>query len=215
MNRLFLAGLLGLLAASSANADIPPPKGLKRVQLDQKITTEKDITDYSLFTVVGGEKVEAVKLDAKTPLVISGAGRGGRFAFAQLVAVPTDSAKKYGTEKEFFAAIASGKVEGLVKAKNGFGAFTTVKDTDTRKVVVEEYTFEKIDAKEGIVLKSAAKEKEPEKKSDPQESDEPGTDATAFAPRGGVWVAGLALTAALVMGGLWLSGRNRRRELGS
>jgi hypothetical protein len=37
-----------------------------------------------------------------------------------------------------------------------------------------------------------------------------GQEEEAYAPKAGLWVAGLAATLALVFAGLWLTGRNRR-----
>jgi hypothetical protein len=200
--------VLGLLVAAPVLADVPPPKGQKRVPLDHKIETEKEYPDYAFFTVTGGEKVTAVKLDPKNPLVIAGAGRGGRFRLCTLAAVPKDAEKKYGSEKEFHAAIAAGKVEGLIRAKGSFDSFTVVKDADKRTTVTDEYKLEKIDAKEGIVL--AAKKDGGAKDPPEEESDESGDGtATAFAPRGPLWVVGMAASAAVLLAGLWLVTRCR------
>src|SRR5262245_61749107 len=161
MNRL-LALLTVLLFAGAAVADVPPPKGFKRVVVDHKITTEKEFADYTFFTVIGKDRVTQVKFDPKTPIDIFAKDRGGRFLNCTLVAVPKDAAKTYDSEKEFHAAIAAGKVEGQVKAKEGFFTQMEVKDTEPRNNILMEYKLEKIDAKTGIVL---AKKEEP--KSEP------------------------------------------------
>ena len=51
MTRLVGVLALGLLVAGAVRADVPPPKGLKRVVLDNKITTEKDFPDLAFFLV--------------------------------------------------------------------------------------------------------------------------------------------------------------------
>src|SRR5262245_11428010 len=126
---LLTLGALVAVTASSARADIAPPKGFKRVTLDHKITTDQEFPDYVFFTVIGGggrtggvknplagaEGVTQVKLDPKTPIVIPGAGRGaGIGRQGHLAAVPKDSEKNYSSEKEFLAAVRAGKVEGLI-----------------------------------------------------------------------------------------------------
>jgi hypothetical protein len=199
MNRL-LAAVTGLVLAGTAAADVAPPKGFKRVVLDNTVTTEKAYPEYAFFLVSGGDKVEPVKLDPKTPLVVAGEGRGGRFRLVTLRAVPKDAGKAYPTEKEFHAAVAAGKVEGQVVGKTGFGTLAEVKDADPRKVVTREWKLEKIDAKEGIVLTSV-----PEAKKEPS----PEEEEAALAPRGGAWVAGLAAAAAVALAGVWLAGRRR------
>ena len=227
MKRTFAVLVLGLLAMSGARADVAPPKGFKRVTLDNKITTDKEYPDYVFFTVIGGGKaafggknplgaaegVTQVKLDPKTPIVIPGAGRGaGIGRQGHLVATPKDAAKAYGSEKEFLAAVRNGKVEGMIRAKPLLDAITTVKDTDTRTTVVQEFKLEKIDEKDGIVL-TRVKEGEPEKpeKKDGEKKEEEELDpATALAPRGGMWVAGLSASLAVVLAGLWLASRSRR-----
>jgi hypothetical protein len=205
MKRLLGVVAVAILVAGAARADVAPPKGLKRVVLDNKITTEKEYPEVAFFLLSGGDKVEPVKLDPKNPLVIEGAGRGGRYRFVQIFAVPKDAAKNYDSEKAFHEAIAKGKVEGQVKSKTGFGTLTTVKDTDPRKSVVEEYKLEKIDPKEGLVITAVAK-KDPTA-TPPKDGEE--EEATAYTPRGAAWVAGLAATLGLVLTGLWVVRRNR------
>jgi hypothetical protein len=205
MNRLVWVAAVGLVCAGIAQADIPPPSGLKRVSLEHKITTDKEYPDYVFYAVSGGDKVEPVKIDPKTPAVIKAGG--GRYRFVNLVVVPKGAAKEYQTDKEFNAAIASGKVTGQVKAKTGFDAFTTVKDGDTRRTIVKEYRLEKIDDKDGIVLAMKKDATSAPVKDLPDE--DPTSEVAAFAPRGGVWVAGLTASLALVLTGLWLTRRNR------
>lgn len=211
MNRLLIGVVAGFVVAGTASADIAPPKGFKRIALDNKVTTEKAFPDYAFYLVSGGDKVEAVKLDPKTPLVISGEGRGGRYRFVQLVAVPKDAAKKYDTEKAFHEAVATGKVAGMARQQDGFATLTEVKDSDPRKTATAEFKLEKIDAKEGLVVAAVGAGKANPKKGPPKpEEEEEGGGGAAYAPRGGVWVAAVAATVGLVFGGLWLAGRNRK-----
>ncbi|MDB5305917.1 MAG: hypothetical protein JWO38_119 [Gemmataceae bacterium] len=208
MNRTLAVLVLGTAAAGLARADVPPPPGFKRVAVEHKIATEKEYPGYLFFAISGGDKATPVKLDPKTPAVITAGG--GRYRFAALVAVPKDAAKQYETEKEFHAALAKGKVDGLLRAKTSFTAFVEIKDGDPRKTVVEEYQLEKVDAKDGIVLGRPKKEGTP--KDPPQEeSDEvfPGEPTAAVAPRGQLWVAGLAAFAGIAFAGLWLARRQR------
>ncbi len=159
MLRSLFAVTLLMLLGSMAQADIGPPKGFKRLPLEHKITTEKDYPEFSFFAV-SGDKATPVKLDAKTPATI--VAGGGRYRSATLVAVPKDAAKKFGSEKEFLEAVVAGKVDGQVKSKQTFLAFTEVKDSDPRKLGVMSYTLEKIDLKDGIVLVGAKVEGKPE-----------------------------------------------------
>lgn len=203
MKRLLLgAAMVGLLAVSSVQADVPPPKGQKRIPLEYKIETAKDFADYAFFAISGGDKAEALKLDPKKAATVKAGG--GRYRFAQLVAVPKDAAKGFPSEKEFLAAVAKGKVDGLVKSKTNFVAFTVVKDTDTRKTIVETYTVEKIDAKEGIVLKKV------EAKKDGRQDEEESSPVVAPSGAAFPWMAaGLGLAGAFCFAGLWLVRRRR------
>jgi hypothetical protein len=206
MKRLVLgAAIVGLMAVGGAQADVAPPKGLKRIPLEYKITTDTAYADYAFFAISGGDKAEAVKLDPKTPATVKAGG--GRYRIASLVAVPKDAAKGFPSEKDFLAAVAKEKVDGLVKSKTVFDAFTTVKDTDTRKTIVETYKVEKIDAKDGIVLKKVG-EPRGEKK-DGKEEESP----AAALPEGAAfpWMAaGLAGAGVIGFAGLWLARRTRR-----
>jgi hypothetical protein len=227
MTRVLGVLALALLVGGAARADVAPPKGQKRVALDHKITTDKEFPDYRFYTVIGGggrgggfqgkgdpaasaRGVTEVKFDPKTPIEIKAAGRGaGIGRQGSLVAVPKDARKKYASDDEYLAAIRLSKVEGAIRAKTNFDAITVVKDTDTRTTVVMEWKVENITAKDGFVLKSPDRG-EPRATPPKDGMDSPeDEEATAYAPKGGAWVAGLAATLGLVFAGLWLSRRNR------
>jgi hypothetical protein len=232
MNRVLGVLVLGLVVAGVAHADVAPPKGMKRVPLDHKITTDKEFPDYRFYTVIGGggkaggpkgnpvasaRGVTEVKLDPKTPIEIKAAGRGaGIGRQGLLVAVPKDARKNYASDEEYLAAIRLGKVEGQVRAKTNFDAITTVKDTDTRTTVVYEWKVEKIDPKEGFTLKSpfgdvpkATPPKDGKGGDEPEEFDDEDDAAAAYTPKNAAWVAGLAAMLGLVFAGLWLARRGR------
>ena len=130
--------------------------------------------------------------------------------------MPKDAEKGYATKDEFYAAIRAVKVEGQVRAKTNLDALTIVKDTDTRTTVVQEYKVEKVDPKDGIVL-TRVKETDPKDKQEEtadESADE--TGATAYTPRGGLWVAGMIASLGVLLAGLWLlslsrSGKRTRR----
>lgn len=223
MNRMLLAVAVAGLMVSAALADIAPPipKGLKRVPVTRHVTTEKDHADYTFFTVEvidsfrGKTRNPAspVKFDPKTPIALSPYVGGSASRSYELVAVPKGAGKGFDNEKDFHKAITDGKVTGLLKAKttiSGAGS-EDIKESDPRKEVVKEYKLEKVDAKEGLVVTPAkeAPKSAPGKRDGSEESDEPG-DEVAAAPRGGLWVAGIAATLALVFAGVWFAGRNRR-----
>ena len=93
-----------------------------------------------------------------------------------------------------------------------------MKDTDKRDTIVKEHTFDKIDGA-AIVLITKKDEGAPEPKKDgdkKKDSDDEDEDpvtpgVTAYTPRGGMWMAGLAAALALTLGGTWLIGRTRRK----
>jgi len=193
----------------TALADIGPPPGIKRIPYEARILVSKDVTGYLFFAVSGGDKATPVKADEKTAGSVKAGG--GRYRSAELVAVPADAEKKFGSEKEFHAAIAKGKVDGLVKAKRTFNAFNDVKEADTRKSIVEEFTITKVDEK-GITLEAAKPAKGDSPKNAPDES-EPAEDlpSSAMRPQGGWIVAGIAAFFALALAGLRLVGYFTRR----
>lgn len=209
----FLAMVGALITVSVAFADVAPNPGFKRVPLEHKVSIEKDAPDYVFFSVSGLGDAKPVKLDAKNPATLKASGGGpGRAVY--LVAVPKDAGKKFDNEKDFHAAVGKGKIDGMIRAKTSFWAFNDIKESDPRKVIVVEYKIEKIDPKEGIVYD---KDK-PSAKVDPSKSPanpapvkdgEDDSDGIVYTPKGGTWVAGLAATFALVMGGLWIARRRR------
>lgn len=219
MYRTLLVFGIGLLAATVVHADVRPPAGFKRVVVDHKITTDKEISDYTFYTVIyggkGGPKVTEVKLDPKTAIEIPGVRRTGVGRQGWLVAVPKDAAKKYDSEKAFNEAIQKGKVEGLARTKGNLDSTDTVKDTDKRDTIVKEHKFDKIDGA-AIVLITKKDEGASEPKKDGDKKDSPDEDdatpgVTAYTPRGGLWMAGLATALAVMLGGTWLVGRTRRK----
>lgn len=143
-----------------------------------------------------------MKLDPKNPLTIEGAGRGGIARLCSFVAIPKDAVKTYGSEKELHAAVRDGKVAGMAKCKEGFFPFTEVKESDPRKLIVVKYTLEKVDAKDGVVLKQVREDGKPG-------GEEEETAPIAAAERGMpafYWLAlGLAASGVLGFAGLWLA----------
>jgi hypothetical protein len=206
MYRALLALSLSLLVASATQADVRPPNGFKRVVVDHKITTEKEIPDYTFYTVLyggkGGPRVTEVKFDPKTPIEIPGAKLTGIGRQGWVAAVPRDAAKKYDTEKAFIEAMQKSKVDGLVKTRN-------LDSADT----VKEHAFEKMDGSSIVLVTKkdpgAPEKKDGDKKDSPNEDDAPGV--TPYTPRGGLVMAGLATALAVMLGGAWLAGRARRK----
>lgn len=222
MKRL-LAVTAGLLIAGTALADIPPPipKGFKRVPLSFRVVAGAEFPDYTLFTVESVRQIRETtrtaspaKLDAKSPLTLTTSSGASVSRSFELVAVPKNAGKAYGTEKDFHKAIAEGKVAGQVKASTTFQGASSIelKDNDPRKEVVKEFKLIKIDPKDGIVLTEAeAPKKAPggsEEEDEPTSPDAP----AALTPRAGTLVAGLAATAGVVFAGLWLTRRGRRES---
>lgn len=197
MSRL-LASLTLLMLVGTAAADIPPPKGFKRIPYEAKIAIEKEFAGYVFFTVGTGQAA-AVKLDVKTPATIS----GGRFRGVELIAIPADTAKKYGSEEELEKAVAAGKVDGVIHSKKFFPAFQQVKDSDTRKTAVEEFKLTKVDEK-GIVLEAVKATKDAPKNAPEEETEEFST-----APKNGAVVSGIAAFLGLALAGLWMVRRWR------
>lgn len=228
MNR-FLALLTVGLIAGTASADIPPPAGYKRVDGVHTITTEKDLPGYTFYTVEGPRKrVAAVKFDTKTPVVIKDPGTRDCY---ELVAVPNDVVKKYADVKDLHKALIEGTAAGALRSNQFFHCRVTVKSTHKGTSANTEYKVEKLDAK-GFTLKVTKSEAVDESKLPPEEMvdetegggpfeaaldgtperrPESNRSSVAPAPRGGYWVAGLAGFAAVLLGGLWLAGRARRK----
>lgn len=211
MKRL-LAVAVGFLCVATAAADIAPPRGVKRVPLEYKVETERAYPDYTFFAISGGDKAQPVKLDPKTPAKVTAGG--GRYRVAMLVAVPKDAAKSFPNDKAFTAAVASGKVPGLIRTKTPFYAFTDLKDSDTRKVVVQRYKVDKVDAREGIVLVQVKDAKCDADEDDGTPVENPEVPLAA-APKGKIWVAGASATLAVMLTGLWLARRTRGPRAGA
>ena len=212
MKRVLVVAAI-LFVISPAAADLIPP-GTKNIAIDVKITTEKDYPGWVFYTISGSGDVALVKLDAKTPLTIPGSSGVGNGPAPQpgekrrtqpyrshvLVAVPKDAVKAYATEKELHAAIDDGKVPGQVQVKQAFSDHDNVKVTDPRKAIVQRFTLEKIDAKDGIVLQPVKDDVKP---------GEEGIVYTNAPPETlSWWIAGGLLTAFTITTGFFLLRRN-------
>lgn len=211
MKRFLCVLAFGLILAAAARADLVPP-GTKNLAIEHKIATDKDYPDWTFFVVSGRGGIKSVKLDAKTPLTVSGSSAVGNgpppprdkkgpalqisYRSNLLVAIPTETVKKFSSEKELHAAIWALKVEGLVRVKGALSDHTNVKITDSRKSVTRSFRLTRIDPKEGIVLEAVeAKGEAPGEEEAPERS---------FA-----WIAGLAGALGVVLAGLWLARRSR------
>ncbi len=211
MYRLAFALVVVLLATGTVEANAGPPRG-KLVPVEHKITTDKEYPDYTFYLV--SDKPTVVKFDPKTPIEI--VGKPSEYRSYLFIAVPKGAEKQFDTEKSLLEAlIVVDKIKGRVQAKDYVVAAVRVPDPDNRTKIVRESRVEKIDTKDGIVMVTKdlePKKKDaaaPEKKNSPEDEDAPG--ATAYTPRGGLWIAGGAVSLSVMLGGLWVAGRTRRK----
>lgn len=203
--KTFLPALVAaLLVASAATADVPPPpppKGKKYVSVSNEVVLAKDVTGYVFVQQVGtgpgAPKFTHEKLDL-TPGKARAVPAGGRYTYYTLFAVPQDVAKGFKTDAELFDALKENKVKGALHL--GFGGTATVPDTVKGDSVKWTTTITAIDPKTGIKTKVEGEGYE--------EPKAPGARPPAPA---GVFVAGGAAAVALLLGGLWLAGRGRRK----
>lgn len=214
MKKLLGVFALAILTTGISRADIGIPKDMRLIPTDHKIETETDFTDFNFF-IISGEKITAVKLAPKTPLLVTSASMHPKLKVANLVAVPKDAQKGFKTPAEFQKALREQKVTGALTANTVFSGTTAVKLGDKRASITERWTVDKVNDKDGILLTPVApKEKEKDKNSgDADEFSDDGEETntpSAFAPRGSGLIAGLAATVAVTLTGLWLTGRRRR-----
>lgn len=222
--RRLLSVLMLAAFAGAAVADVPPPpppKGKKYVNVSNEVLLGKDVSGYvfvkQVNTFPGGGKPASSKLELSTtkPTAIP---EPARRTFVNLFAVPQDAAKEFKSDDDLFDALRTKKVKGAVSI--GFYNTATVSDTVKGDTVKWTTTITAIDEKgiktkvEGEGYEEPKKGKGPNTKDGPDDEEEAAGGAptpTAQAPRGGVWVAGLAAFAALTLGGFWLAGRTRRK----
>lgn len=218
MNRILALFVVGSFAGAAV-ADIPPPpppKGKKYVSVSSEVVLGRDVTGYVFVKQTSSgpgrpknayEKLELTPGKAKT------VAAGGRRTYASLIAVPRDAAKEFRTDADLFAALEGNRVKGTHRL--GFSSTATVSDTIKGDSVKWTYTVSAID-KDGIKSKVEGEGyeqpgKKPKPGEKPGENDSPDEGAPTASARGGAWVAGLAAFLALTLGGLWLTGRGRRK----
>jgi hypothetical protein len=216
---LALGGVLLVAGAVTANTPPPPEVFLKRVPqaVDYTVTTEKELPDYDFYLV--GEPIRAVSFGPKKPIELKSKSEGS--ISYTLVAVPKGSDKKYASEADFHAALRKKDgIAGRVQATIGFVSpveqFAQFWKPEPR---VEAYEVEDIGPKVGIWLltkEERRKKREADalaplapKKDAPDEEDAPGV--STHLPQGRMWIAGLTASLAVMLGGVWIVGRARRK----
>jgi hypothetical protein len=219
MKQFAVVAVATLIVGSAVWADIPPPPpaaGLKRVPVEYKVGLTQEFPESTFFLINAWgavTSVKEIKLIPKEPSAVTVARFG-----TTLVAVPKQAVKGYATEKELHDAVIGGKVTGAVKLEIGSSSFSDIKKEDSRTKIVKEFIVEKIDPKEGIILRKAKKNEKgtgdaPEDE-DPESASAKGDVSFVDIPLGGMWVAGVAAFLALTLGGLWLVRRHRDESHG-
>lgn len=204
MNKLLTALVVGLLVAGAALADVPPPpppKGKKYVDVSNEVVLGKDVTGYVFVQQVSTGPGRPTHTHSKLELTAGKAvamPAAPRRTSVSLFAVPQDAAKEFKADADLFDALAANKVKGAHRL--GFPGTATVSDTVKDKAVKWTHTITAID--EGGIKKKIegeGYELPTEKKDKPPLA------------QAGSWAAGGAASLALVLGGLWVVGRNRRK----
>lgn len=210
-----LALLLLVLLTETATADIPPPpppKGQKYVSVNNQVVLGKGVTGYVFVERVvrfspGPQPptFRKMKLNAEKATAMTA---GARRTSVSLLAVSEDKAKEFKTDADLFAAL---KTNALKAPEIGFNSTTIVSDSVKGQSVEWTYTITSIDAKAIKAKVAGDGANAPTRRRGPPDVEDAPTDSATAAPRGGVWVAGLAATLGVMLGGLWLAGRSRRR----
>jgi hypothetical protein len=217
VRRVLSAFVVGLLAVAAARADIPipPPPGKKFVKVEVILTTDKAHPDYEFYATTPFA-VQKVEFGPDSPAKFAPVRYrpGGAAPPAPFWAVPKGAGAGYPNTRALFNALSEGKVTGQAALMRSFPHQATIDATDKRTVVAETYAVEKIDAKAGIVVKATKAPAGPppgaSNKNAPGDEIELSDDTgTAYAPRGGTAVAGLAAALALAFAGVWLTRRSR------
>jgi hypothetical protein len=198
MKQAVLGLLVAALSVTLVRADVavPPPKGKKFVAMKHTITLSSDISGYVFFTrTLGIRNGEFTKIELTSSKTHSLTGFG-KFGM-ELVAVPEAVAKKYASEKELVAALAT-KLEGVSSAR--FQHTGLLPEKDPRKEMTLDHVVTGFDAKTGIKMtENGDAPKTPEKE-----------EESTFAPTSpALAMSGLAVGAAFVTGGLWFVRRRR------
>jgi hypothetical protein len=205
-----------LAAAGVARADVPPPpppKGKKYASVKNEVRLDKGVTGYAFVERVSGfgpgarvTTFRKVELSSEKAVAMAA---GGRRTSVNLLAIPHDEAKAYKTDAELFDAL---KANRLKSPALGFNSTAIVPDAVRGDSVKWTYTITGID---GTKIKAKVEgEGSEQTKPRPGKKDAPGDegeDAPVASPRGAAWVAGAAAALGVMLGGLWLAGRARRK----
>jgi uncharacterized protein (TIGR03382 family) len=116
-----------------------------------------------------------------------------------LLAVPEEAVKEFKTDKQLFAALDAGKIQGVHHAGVGSSGTWRVKKSEVKAdSITQTYTITAIDPKDGVKTT---------KESDEPKKDEPKNPLALAEP--GTLVGGIAAALAVTFGGLWLVRRRK------
>lgn len=215
MTRLVAAMLALAVVASATRADVPPPpppKGKKYINVTNQVLLAKDVSGYvfveEVTAFLPGRQAPTYKkldLNAEKPVTPTAAARR---TSVSLIAVAKDAAGEYKTDAELFDALKAKKVKEAGRVY--FTGTATVSDAIKGDTVKWTVTVTGVGPK-GMTTKTEGEGYEERKPGAPGAAPggEDGTEEPTAAPRN-YWVAGLAATLALMLGGLWVVGRARR-----
>ncbi len=167
MRNLIIAFSLLFFITIPLKADMPPPAGYERVNINLVTETKEDLTDYRFFLTFFGALHE-VKIKSKGRSEIPPVGGGARYSTGILMAIPKDSLKEFDGELTYeqlgnlSRLIGGKKIEGVVELlKHSFWA-----EVRKGKKVPEVYYL--IKREENTLKAEKITEEKPKSKSSPQ-----------------------------------------------
>lgn len=161
--------------AIAANADIPPPKGYTKVNVNLVIETKQDLSDYRFFVDFYGDLNE-IQLKNNGKVSIPPIGGGARYVTGTIYAIPKKSIESTpkDADREQFSNVSESlrenKIEGAIKlGEHSF--YNTVLVKNKKKVVTPTYLIERKNNTLVMSVKKVMKKVEFEAEDEPVESD--------------------------------------------
>jgi hypothetical protein len=145
-----------------ARADMAPPKGYTKININFVVETNEDLSDYRFFFNFAGA-LEEVEIKSKGNTNIAPIGGGARYATGNFVAIPRKNLESFGeklTEEQLdnlSESVSDKKIEGLIE----LGAHTF---TQTVKIGKGDSAKTYIIERKNDILQMSAKKKTPVKK---------------------------------------------------
>ncbi len=205
LNKNFTLMLFVALFSVCIFADVPPARNEMRIDIDLAFTPREDFDDYRFF-LASGRELEEITIKKDVPVIINGENRRGENRYAALIAIPKTSlkgvAKLSDDEQE--------KINVSILKKESAGFITILRHQFSEDIPIGERVnklYPVYEIKREANLPKAFEGQGISRKLDDKEE----AIITSAKYENATIVGGVLLTLAVLVGGVFLFRRSRKK----